>query len=305
MSPEFDAVLGIFDAGWLMSSLRLAMPLVLAAMAGVVCERSGVVNIALEGLMIVGALFGAVVSVAAGNQGAGLLAALIAGAIAGMVYGFFVLHGRSQQIIAGAAFNMLAAGLAPYILKAVYGVSGGTPPFEASDHPAAWSQSLVFWLAVSIAVMMPVLIWWVIEQSRAGLYLRFAGEEPGALDSAGISRTKVRMAATLCSGALAGLAGATLSVVLSSAFSRGMVGGRGFMALAAVIFAGWRPLQAALVCLMFAAADAAQIRLQGAQTGWLSAMPVQAIQAFPYVLTLVALALRSKAVGVPRYLGRD
>lgn len=305
MNPDFSAVMGIFDAGWVMSSLRLALPLVLAAMAGVVCERSGVVNIALEGMMIVGALFGAIFSVTAGNQPAGLMAALLSGCFAGMVYGFFVLHGRSQQIIAGAAFNMLAMGLAPYVLKAIYGVSGGTPPFEASEHPGAWPQPAVFWTAVSVTIIMPVFIWWFIERHRWGLYLRFAGEEPGALDSAGISRTKVRMAATMVSGALAGLAGATLSVVLSSAFSRGMVGGRGFMALAAVIFAGWRPLQAAMVCLLFAAADAAQIRLQGVQQGWLASLPVQAIQAFPYVLTLFALSLRSRAVGVPRYLGRD
>lgn len=305
MNADFASIFTVFDAGWLLSSLRLALPLVLAAMAGVVCERSGVVNIALEGLMVTGALFGAVVAVAAGNQGAGLAAAVAAGALAGGFYGFFVLHGRSQQIVAGAAFNMLAAGLAPYVLKAVYGVSGGSPPFEASEHPAAWPQGLLFSMTICAAALLPVALWWFIERTRWGLYLRFAGEEPGALESSGVSPRFVRLIATMASGALAGFAGATLSVVLSSSFSRGMVGGRGFMALAAVIFAGWRPIHAAVVCLLFAAADAAQIRLQGVQSGLLAAIPVQAIQAFPYMVTLFALALRSRPVGVPRYLGRD
>jgi ABC-type uncharacterized transport system permease subunit len=304
MSADFVSLFTIFDAGWVLSSLRLAVPLILAAMAGVVCERSGVVNIALEGLMVTGALFGAVIAVAVGNQGAGLAAAAVTGAIAGGIYGFFVLHGRSQQIVAGAAFNMLAAGLAPYVLKAVYGVSGGTPSFEASEHPAAWSQGVLFGCTVLFAAFLPFLIWWFIERTRSGLYLRFAGEEPGALESSGVSPRLVRMFAIISSGALAGLAGATLSIVLSSSFSRGMVGGRGFMALAAVIFAGWRPLHAALVCVLFAAADAAQIRLQGFQAGWLAEVPVQAIQAFPYIITLIALSIRTGAAGVPRYLGR-
>lgn len=295
----------IFDFEWLMSSLRLALPLLLTAMGGVVCERSGVVNIALEGLMVVGALTGAVIVVATGSQPLGLAAAFFAGGVAGSIYAIFVIHGRAQQVVAGAAFNMLAIGVAPFVTKALYGISGGTPALDviSENHDSGWV--LLAWVTAG-ALLSPFVIWWILERTRSGLLLRFAGEEPGALESAGISPRIVRTCAVVASGALAALGGATLSVLLSSSFARGMTGGRGFMALAAVIFAGWRPITAAMVCLVFAGADALQIRLQGSEHFLMGIeIPVQLIQALPYLLTLIAVALRSGVTNVPRYLGRD
>ncbi len=295
----------IFDFEWLMSSLRLALPLLLAAMGGVVCERSGVVNIALEGLMVVGALAGAVIVVATGSQPLGLVGAIFAGAVAASIYAIFVIHGRAQQVVAGAAFNMLVVGVAPFVTKALYGISGGTPALDASAENQDSAQVL-FASVTCLALFSPFVIWWILERTRPGLLLRFAGEEPGALESAGVSPRTVRAAAVVASGALAALGGATLSVLLSSSFARGMTGGRGFMALAAVIFAGWRPISAAVVCLIFAGADAAQIRLQGSEHTIMGTLiPVQLIQALPYLLTLIAVALRSGVTNVPRYLGRD
>ncbi|NBQ53048.1 MAG: ABC transporter permease [Proteobacteria bacterium] len=295
----------IFDFEWLMSSLRLSLPLLFAAMGGVVCERSGVVNIALEGFMVVGALAGAVVVVATGSQPLGLTGAIVAGAGAAGIYAVFVIHGRAQQVVAGAAFNMLIIGVAPFVTKALYGISGGTPALDVATENQDFARVLMA-IVTCASLFSPFAIWWILERTRPGLLLRFAGEEPGALESAGVSPRIVRTAAVVASGALAALGGATLSVLLSSSFARGMTGGRGFMALAAVIFAGWRPIPAAVVCLVFAGADAAQIRLQGSEHTLMGLeVPVQLIQALPYLLTFIAVALRSGVTNVPRYLGRD
>lgn len=295
----------IFDFEWLMSSLRLSLPLLFAAMGGVVCERSGVVNIALEGFMVVGALAGAVVVVATGSQPLGLAGAIVAGAGAAGIYAVFVIHGRAQQVVAGAAFNMLVVGVAPFVTKALYGISGGTPALDVASENQDFTRVLMA-IVTCGSLFSPFVIWWILERTRPGLLLRFAGEEPGAIESAGVSPRIVRTAAVVASGALAALGGATLSVLLSSSFARGMTGGRGFMALAAVIFAGWRPIPAAVVCLVFAGADAAQIRLQGSEHMLMGLeVPVQLIQALPYLLTFIAVALRSGVTSVPRYLGRD
>ncbi len=295
----------ILDLEWIMSSLRLALPLLLAAMGGLVCERSGIVNIALEGLMIAGALCGAVAVYATGSQPAGLFAAALAGAMASCVYAIFAIHGRAQQVVAGAAFNMLAAGAAPYLTKALYGISGGTPSMESPPGTDGSGETLLYGMT-GLALAMPFAITWFLGRTRAGLFVRFAGEEPRALESAGINPGSVRFGAVVASGVLAGLGGATLSVLLSSSYARGMTGGRGFMALAAVIFAGWRPIPAAITCLAFAAADAAQIRLQGSGHAIFGmSVPVQFIQAMPYLITLLAVAMRSGPTRAPRFLGRE
>lgn len=312
----------VLDFEWMMSSLRLALPLLLAAMGGVVCERSGIVNIALEGLMIAGALCGAIAVYATGSQPAGLFAAACAGALAAAVYAIFAIHGRAQQVVAGAAFNMLAAGGAPYVTKALYGISGGTPSgveFSGETLSGADGSGVNLLLVITVvALVLPFAINWFLGKTRGGLLLRFAGEEPRALESAGINPDRVRFLAVVASGVLAGLGGATLSVLLSSSYARGMTGGRGFMALAAVIFAGWRPVPAAITCLAFAGADAAQIRLQGGGHELFGVeVPVQFIQAMPYLITLLAVALRSGSAsgstsgsasgssGAPRFLGRS
>lgn len=301
----------VFDLDWLMATFRVAMPLVLAACGGVICERSGVINIALEGLMLLGALAAAMVVYATSSQWLGLMGGAFAGAFGAAVYGLFVLEGRAQQVVAGAAFNMLILGFTPFMTKSVYGISVGTPMLEP-DQIMTQNRDLTTVIMILLTVILSVFLQRWLFTSRSGLILRFAGEEPRALLSAGISPKKIRFLAVIASGVLAGLGGAVLSVVLSSAFSRGMTGGRGYMALAAVIFAGWRPLPAALMCLVFAGTDAAQIRFQGALavnksslSAWLAMIPDQLVHALPYLFAFIAIAIRGGGSSVPRSLGRE
>jgi simple sugar transport system permease protein len=204
---------------------------------------------------------------------------------------------RADQIVAGTAINMLAMGITPFLCKVLYDSSGSTPalPIESRFQ---WSPMLWAWVAV-------FAVHGLIQYSPFGLWIRFAGENPEALDAAGIRVNRVRWMGVLISGALAGLGGATLSVFLSSSFSRNMTAGRGFMALAALIFGKWRPIPAALACLLFGFTDALQIRLQGVVLWGTEPVPVQFIQILPYVVTILLLAgwvgksRAPKALGLP------
>jgi len=226
----------------------------------------------------------------------GALFGMLAGALLAALYGLLVIRLRSNQIVAGAGINMLALGLTPFLCKLIYGQTGNSPslPTEERFHSAplylAWLRALAlfFWL----------------RHTRHGLWLSFAGENPQALETAGIRVNRVRWFAVLCSGALAGLGGAALSIFLSSRFSRDMTAGRGFIALAALIFGKWKPIPTALACLLFGFCDAAQIRLQGVTVAG-KAVPVQFIQILPYVVTVLVLAgfvgrsRAPKALGTP------
>lgn len=279
------------------STLRVSTPLLFAAMGGMASERSGVINIALEGLMLVGAFAAATVASSAQSPWAGAGAAALAGMALALVYGLFVITLRCDQIVAGTAINMLAVGLTPFLSKVLYGSTGSTPAlpvgsrFEIAPIFAAW-------------LLVP-LSWAWLQKTPMGLWVRFAGEHPEALDSAGIRVNRVRWAAVSLSGALAGLGGACLSIFLSSSFSRNMTAGRGFMALAALIFGKWKPVPTAIACLLFGFADALQIRLQGVILWGTEPVPVEFIQILPYVVTILVLAgvvgqsRAPKALGLP------
>jgi ABC-type uncharacterized transport system permease subunit len=279
------------------STLRVSTPLIFAALGGLCSERSGVINIALEGMMLVGALTAAIVTVATGNPWLGALSAVVAGVTLAALYAASVIRLRSDQIVAGTAINMLAAGIAPFACKVLYGSTGQTPaiPIEHRFHQAP------MWMAL-IAV---VGVWAWLRSTASGLWVRFAGEHPQALSTAGIRVNRVRWSGVLLSGALAGLGGATLSIALSSSFSRNMTAGRGFMALAALIFGKWKPVPTAAACLLFGFADALQIRLQGVVLWGTEPVPVQFIQILPYLVTVLVLAglvgqsRAPKALGLP------
>lgn len=279
------------------STFRLSTPLLFAAMGGMICERSGVINIALEGLMLIGAFFGAVVAYATGSPWLGALGAMLAGVGLAAIYGLFVVELRSDQIVAGAAINLLAAGLAPFFSKIIFDSTGSTPSLTLAgrfDEAPLW---------ISWGVVVLAYLW--LSKTPSGLWVMFAGEHPKALDAAGVRVKRVRWTAVLLSGALAGFGGATLSIFLSSSFSRGMTAGRGFMALAAVIFGKWKPIPAAIACLLFGFADALQIRLQGVVIWGTEPIPVQFIQILPYLVTILVLAgvvgqsRPPKALGLP------
>ena len=277
------------------STLRVSTPLIFAALGGMFSERSGVINIALEGMMLVGAFGAAVGTLVTHSPWLGSAWGLGAGVLLAAVYALFVIRFRANQIVAGTAINMLALGLTPFLCKIRYDVTGQTPaiPIEERFHSAPLYLS---WLLVA-------LCWWWMKYTRQGLWLSFAGEHPEALDAAGIRVNRVRWAAVLASGALAGLGGASLSVFLSSSFARNMTAGRGFMALAALIFGKWRPLPTAVACLLFGFAEAVQIRLQGVALWGKDPIPVQFIQILPYLVTILVLAGFVGRSRAPKALG--
>ena len=277
------------------ATLRLATPLLLAAMGGLLSERSGVINLALEGKMLVGAFAAAVVTLATGSPWLGLAGGSLAGILLAALYGVAVLPLKANQIVAATGINMLAAGIPPFVAKILYDVTGSTPSIELAH------RFVVF--PMGLALVAPVALWWVLGKTRAGLRLNFAGEHPEALAAAGVSVAGVRWTALLAAGALAGSGGASLSIFLSSAYSRNMSSGRGFMALAALILGKWRPLPTLFACLFFAIADAVQIRLQGLEIAGLGKVPVQFIQILPYVLTIIVLAGFVGKSRAPKALG--
>ncbi len=278
------------------STLRVSTPLIFAALGGMCSERSGVINIALEGMMLVGAFGAAVGTLVTNSPWLGAACGMGAGCLLAASYALFVIRWRANQIVAGTAINMLAMGLTPFLCKILYDVTGSTPGIPIAERFQS-APLYLSWVVVAVC-------WLLMKYSPVGLWAGFAGEHPEALDAAGIRVNRVRWVAVLCSGLLAGMGGATLSVFLSSSFSRNMTAGRGFMALAALIFGKWKPIPTAMACLLFGAAEAAQIRLQGVILWGSHPIPVQFIQILPYVVTILVLAGFVGRSRPPKALGR-
>lgn len=283
--------------GWdlLVSALRMSLPLMFAAFGGLLSERSGVVNIALEGKMLFGAFAGASVAALTGSAAWGWSAAFIAGALAGLLYSALVIEGKSDQIVAGTALNIMAIGFIPFLSKVLFNSTGSTTtlPLEArfTWQPFAWA-------AATIAVVILV-----IHRTRAGLWISFAGENPMALKSVGVSVRSLRRWCLLLGGGIAGWGGATLSMALASSYSPLMTSGRGFIALAALIAGRWAPIPTIFTCFGFGLVDSLQIRLQGVHIGAYQ-VPVQFVQIFPYLLTLALLAGFVGSSRPPKALGK-
>ena len=279
-----------------LATLRLATPLIFSAMGGMMSERSGVINVALESFMLVGAFVGAVAGYYSSSAWIGWIAALVAGLIIGALYALFVIELRADQIVTGMAFNLLVMGVIPFVTKILFNSTGSTPALQV-EHRFNFEPLLMAFILVAL------LTFW-LKRSRSGLWLLFAGEHPEALMASGVSVRKVRWTAVTLSGAFAAWGGASLSLFLASAYSPMMTGGRGFMALAALIFGKWKPLPAFLACLLFAFADAVQIRLQGVQVAGVE-VPVQFVQILPYIVTIIALAGFIGASRPPKALGKE
>jgi ABC-type uncharacterized transport system permease subunit len=280
-----------------LSTLFAATPLLLAALGGLLSERSGVIQLGLEGLMLLGAFVGACVAHSTHSPWIGALAGAGIGALFAAFYGFFVLVCKSDQVVASMALNLLATGIVPFFNKAWYGVSGSTPALEINER----FTSAPLWMAITLLVFFA--IWF--KYLRSGLWVQVAGEHPKALETSGISALKTRWVAVVLSGVLAGLGGVALSTFLSSSFSRDMTAGRGFMALAALILGKWKPIPTAFACLLFGFTDVLQGRLQGVAIFGDWVMPVQFIQILPYGVTLAILAGFVGESRAPRALGRS
>jgi general nucleoside transport system permease protein len=288
----------IFD-----SALRLSIPLLAACLAGLWSERSGVVDIGLEGKMLVAAFAAAAAAAETDSAWIGLAAGTAASVFFALVHGFASISQRGNQIVSGVAINMLAAGLTAIVGNAWYGQGGRTPPLEG---PERFQETLLgHSTLVYVALLAVPLTWFVLAKTRFGLRLRAVGENPAAVDTAGISVTGLRYLAVILAGILCGLAGTYLSVGQSAGFLPNMTAGKGFIALAALIFAKWRAWPALGACLLFGLLDAVAIRLQGIALPGIGEVPVQAIQALPYLMTVILLAgvigtaIPPRASGVP------
>ncbi len=291
------------------STLRLSTPLILAALGGLYSERSGVINIALEGMMLAGAFTAAAVTLYAHSPWVGLLAAMLAGVLVAWLHAVATINYKADQVVSGTAINILFLGVPALLSGALFDSTGATPQlpkdqvlpdvtlFNADSSPrlaSVFNQKPLVYLAF---ILVGVSVY-VLYHTRFGLRLRAVGENPEAADTAGVNVRRMRYAGVLISGALAALGGAYLSIGQNSLFTRNMTAGRGFIALAALIFGKWNPVGALLACLLFGLAEAVAIRMQGTVN-----IPNQFIQLIPYVLTMVALAGLVRRASPPKALG--
>ncbi|MEQ8298062.1 MAG: ABC transporter permease [Nitratireductor sp.] len=300
----FNLLLQLFDA-----TIRVSVPLLLACLAGLYSERSGVFDIGLEGKMLAGAFAGASTAAATGSAWLGMLAAITISVFFALVHGFASITHRGNQIVSGVAINFIAAGSTVILGQAWFSQGGRTPSlvadarFNAITLPFADTLRDVpligpiyaelvsgHSLIAYVAFLMVPFTWWVLFRTRFGLRLRAVGENPAAVDTAGISVAWLRYRAVICTGVLTGLAGTYLAVSQNAGFVKDMTAGKGFIALAALIFAKWRPVPAMFACLLFGFLDAFAIRFQGIALPMIGKVPVQLMQALPYILTVILLA---------------
>lgn len=314
----FDTLILMLDA-----TLRVATPLLLAALAGMFSERSGVVNIALEGKLLASAFAAASAAAVTGSAWLGLLAAIGVSVIFAMIHAFACVTHRGDQVVSGVAINIIATGLTVSLGRYWFAQGGQTPTlvgdarFAPIVFPGAealadvpviggiYSELLSGHnILVYLTFALVPLIYWIVFHTRFGLRMRAVGENPEAVDTAGISVAKMRYQSLVICGILCGIGGAYLSTAHNAGFIPNMSAGKGFMALAALIFGKWRPIPVMFACLLFGFLDALAVRMQGVTIGEF-AVPVQAIEVLPYLLTVFLLAgfigksVAPKAVGIP------
>jgi general nucleoside transport system permease protein len=287
------------------SSLRLATPLIFCALAGVLAERAGVIDIGLEGKMLFAAFTAAAVGVSTGSIILAVLSAILIAIALSCLHGFACVTYHGNQVISGLAINIIAAGLTVVLGIACFAQGGQTPAVADTVRlrPITELPLLGHSVLVYLALAMVAVVWWLLFRTRFGLRLRAVGENPAMVDAAGVSVAGIRYLALIGNGALCGLAGCYLVLAQNAAFAPHMTAGRGFMALAAMIFGKWHPVGALWACLLFGFLDAASIRLQGTKLPLLGEIPVQIIQALPYLLTVVLLAGFIGKATAPKALG--
>lgn len=301
---DFATLLQMLDA-----TLRLATPLLLACLAGLFSERAGIFDIGLEGKMLAAAFLSAAIAAVSGNVWLGLLAGIGASMILSAVHGLASITFRGNQLISGVAINFLAAGLTVVIAQSWFAQGGRTPQltggarFNPIELPFAESLQNVpilgpiyyelisgHTILVYVALLMVPLTWWILFRTRFGLRLRAVGENPAAVDTAGVSVIGLRFAAVGICGILCGIAGAYLATALQAGFVKDMSAGRGYIALAALIFAKWRPWYALYACLLFGFLQAMSLRSDVIEGAIGFQVNGQLLDVLPYILTVVILA---------------
>ena len=297
LTPTFLLIL-------LFSSVRLATPLIFAALGGMFSERAGVINIALEGLMLAGAFTAAVATYELQNPYLGFLLGSVVGGLVALVFAVAVIKFEADQVVTGFAISLLMLGLPAVISSRLYDSAGSTQQIAQEFLLPDFYNRLS--IASILAFMLVPVCWYVLYKTPFGLRIRAAGENPEAADAAGVNVIRLRYIAVVLSGILAGAGGAYLSIGQSSLFTRGMTAGRGYIALAALILAKWKPIPVLIACLFFGFTEALAIQMQGVikmPSG--EDVPVQFIQMIPYVLTIIVLAgfiglsRAPKALGIP------
>jgi general nucleoside transport system permease protein len=287
------------------STLRVATPLILCALAGVLAERSGVVDLGLEGKMLFAAFAAAAAGVTSGSTTVALIAAAGVAILLSWIHAYACVTHGGDQVVSGMALNIIAAGLTVVLGIAWFQQGGQTPPVSDQVRLRPIGDGILAQnILVYVALALVAAVWWLIYRTRFGLRLRAVGENPHMVEAAGVSVLRLRYAALTLNGALCGLAGAYLVLAQNASFGPNMTAGRGYMALAAMIFGQWRPVPALLACLLFGFLDTVAVRLQGVKLAHVGEIPVQAIQALPYVLTVLLLAGFIGRNVAPQALGR-
>ena len=293
----------------LAASVRIATPLLIAGLGESVAERAGLLNVGIEGMMILGAFFGFFGAYASGDPLIGFITGFAVGALAGLLFGFITVIRGADQVVTGIVFNILAAALAAFIYQRMFASSNDVPQLNSfsilrlpylSDLPIVGHALFAQKPHVYFTFLLIPVFWIALYHSRWGLNVRAVGENPEAVDSAGVDVWAIRLQAAVIGGAMAGLAGATIAIVQVGAYVDGMIAGRGFITLAIVVFGAWRPWRVAAACLFFGAADAFQLRLQISGIG----LPDQLLIGLPYVLTIIVVAIVAQQGGYPAAINR-
>jgi len=281
----------IFSAG------RLSIPILFAAYGGLLSERSGIANIALEGCLMFSAFAAATTVALSGSLSLGVVAGILASSLLSGLFAAVCIWGRGDQIVMGIGINLLVLGLIPVVNHALFGVTGSTP-----NLPATLTFHAV-WPFFVLAIAMGLGLEFLVSETRLGLRIVAAGENPAALITQGLSSRQVQLKAVVVGGLLTGVGGLYLSLCQGSGYVREMSAGRGFIALAAIILGGWKPIPTFFAAIFFALCDALQIQLQGKQWGeW--TFPNQLVQILPYVITLVVLAFYTRKMVPPAAINR-
>ncbi len=279
----------VFAVATLAAALRLSIPVAVAALGAVVSERAGVLNLGLEGMMLAGAFAGYSAAEVTGSPWLGLLGGIVVGGLFGLLLAAFVVAGRSNQIVTGISFTLVAGFATALLFQQSYSIGQIPPRIERLGLPAL----------VTVTVAVFAVVAFVLARTTVGLALTAIGEAPEAADALGYRVERTRTVATGASGALAGLGGAMLVCGPLGLFIENVTAGRGWVALALVVFAGWRPVPVAFGAFLFGLSDAVQLRLQGTDTD----IPYEVFIALPYVVTLAALVVRARASHTPSALG--
>lgn len=299
----------IFSVGTLSATLRLATPIALAAMAGTISERAGIVNLGLEGKILGGAFLGVYVAFLTGSAWLGVAASVVGGMLMGGLLALFAIRFRANHVVAGVGLNILMLGLTTWLMQVIWGSRGTSATVSGLSD---WSIPILRDIPyvgpvigkhsplVYIMLLLAPILWLWLFRTPSGLRVRMIGEHPEAADTVGIRVHRTQYLCMIAAGALAALGGAHLALGHLSWFSNNMSAGRGYMALAANIFGRWNPIGGALAAMLFALTDAMQMRIQSTQIAW----PTELVQMLPYLLTITVVAGAVKRSRSPAALGR-